>query len=533
MFMKFPGDRRDKLILATLFLLTLVLGYWRMVPEVCGAFHDDAIYVITAKALAQGQGYRLIYLPNSPIQTKYPILYPALLAVVWQLWPSFPDNLLLMKWFSLVCGASAIGLSYLYVLRFGYFSRPVAGISGLVCATSSIFLYFSTQTLSEIPFTVLVVLALWSFDAQMEESSPKGTRQFFLGVLLALPFLCRSIGVTLLFATIFIQYYRGRPLRWMALGMATVALPWLIWMGAGLGSWNRDPVSGYYTDYVSWWAAMDWAMAFHIVWQNLVYILLSTATLSLEGLNAIAKSINLWGWLGLLFFLGAIPIIALIIKLRTWRSLPFFMMAYFLLILVWPWHPVRFLVPILPFLLGYFFEDINKLLQRWKITTWYLLPVGLLLVATNLALLYQHGQSAEKFRYPHAFLQDYPASWASYQDIFQWLKTHSQPDDVIASMEDPMIFLYTGRQAIRPFKISPGILGYGNDLHTYGSAEDLIRTFKAYRVRYLVTFPIFAFDQTRIDALIAEVQKKYPGSLKHIYSSTDKRFAILELPQPN
>jgi hypothetical protein len=168
---------------------------------------------------------------------------------------------------------------------------------------------------------------------------------------------------------------------------------------------------------------------------------------------------NLWGWLVLLFFLGAIPLIALIIKLRTWRSLPFFMMAYFLLILVWPWHPVRFLVPILPFLLGYFFEDINNLLQRWKIKTWYLLPVGLLLVATNLALLYQHGQSAEKFHYPHAFLQDKPASWASYQDIFRWLKTHSRPDDVIASMEDPMIFLYTGRQAIRPFKISPGLLG--------------------------------------------------------------------------
>ena len=533
MLTKFPGDQRDKLIVAALFFLVLVLGYWRMVPEVCGAFHDDGIYVITAKALAQGQGYRLTYLPHAPIQTKYPILYPALLAVVWKLWPSFPDNLLLMKWLSLLCGAATIGLFYLYVLRFGYFSRAIAGISGLVCATSPIFLYFSTQTLSEIPFALLVILALWSFDAQMEEPSHKGIRQFLLGVLLALPFLCRSIGVTLVFAALLIQYYRGRPLRWMALGMATIMLPWFIWMGAGLGTWNRDPVSGYYTDYVSWWAAMDWAMAFRIVWQNLLNIVLSSATVSLEGLNAIVESINLWGWLFLLFFLGSIPLIAFITKLRTWRSLPFFMMAYFLLILLWPWHPIRFLVPILPFLLGYFFEELSNFFQHWKIKTWYLLPVGLLLVATNLALLYQHGQSAEKFRYPYPFLQKNPASWASYQDIFQWLKTHSQPDDVIASMEDPMIFLYTGRRAIRPFKISPGLLGYGDDLHTYGSAEDLIRTFKAYKVRYLVAVPIFAFDQNRIDALIAEVQHKYPGSLKLIYSCKDKRFAILELPRPN
>lgn len=61
-----------------------------MVPGVTGIYHDDGIYVCTAKALAQGQGYRLINLPDSPLQTKYPIIYPALLAVLWKIWPVFP-----------------------------------------------------------------------------------------------------------------------------------------------------------------------------------------------------------------------------------------------------------------------------------------------------------------------------------------------------------------------------------------------------------------------------------------------------------
>jgi hypothetical protein len=532
MFKKFPGDQRDKLIVTTLFLLVLVMGYWRMVPEVCGAFHDDGIYVITAKALAQGQGYRLIYLPNSPIQTKYPILYPALLAVVWKLWPSFPDNLLLMKWLTLLCGAGTISLSYLYFLRFGYFSRSIAAITGLICATSPIFLYFSTQTLSEIPFALLVILALWSFDAQMEQPDRKGIRQFFLGVLLALPFLCRTIGVTLVFPALFIQYYRGRTLRWMVLGIASVMLPWVIWMAAGLGNWNRDPVSGYYTDYVSWWAAMDGALAFRIIWQNLGNILISSAVVSLEGFTALLQSLNSWVQLFLTIFLGSIPLIALITNLRTWRLLPFFISSYLLLILVWPWHPFRFLVPILPFLVGYFFQGLNNSISRWKIKKSYLLAVGLsLLVAANITLLYQHGQAARKFGYPTVGLPKNPAFWASYQDIFEWIKIHSQPDNVIASMEDPMIFLYTGRRAIRPFKITPGLLGYGDDLEGYGSAEDLFKTLQAYKVRYLVKFPIFAFDQDLIDSVISEVQKKYPDSLKQVYSGKDKRFVIYELPR--
>lgn len=97
-----------KKIFAALVLMVLVLGYWRMVPTVCGAYHDDGIYVLTAKALAQGQGYRLIFLPNAPVQTKYPILYPALLAIIWKLRPSFPNNLFLMKWLTLFCGAATV-----------------------------------------------------------------------------------------------------------------------------------------------------------------------------------------------------------------------------------------------------------------------------------------------------------------------------------------------------------------------------------------------------------------------------------------
>jgi hypothetical protein len=531
MIRSFPGNQRDQLIVAGLAVLVLILGYWRMVPGVCGCFHDDGIYVITAKALAQGQGYRLTYLPDAPLQTKYPILYPALLAVIWKLWPSFPDNLFLMKWFTLFCGAASVGLSYLYLVRGGYFSRSVAGISALICATSPMFLYFSTQTLSEAPFALLAILAMWSFETQREGASNQGTRQFFLGILLALPFLCRTVGVTLVFAGLLIQYYRGRPLRWMGLGMAAVILPWFIWMAAGLGSWNRDPISGYYTDYFGWWAAMGWSLGLHIVGRNFLNLLISNVMVTLAGFTEIIRSVNSWGLIFFIFFLGSIPLITLITKLRTWRLLPFFMTSYLLLILLWPWPPIRFLVPILPFLFGYFFEGISNFCERGRIRTWCLLPIGLLLVAANLNLLYACAKQTSQFCYPYAGLVENPAPWASYQDLFHWLKIHSQPDDVIASWKDPMIFLYTGRRTVRPFRINPGLIGYGKDLEDYGSAEKLFQTLKTYQVRYLVGVPVFAFDQNLLDDLISEMQQKYPGLLKQVYSGQDKRFVVFELPR--
>ena len=63
--------------------VTVGLGWVCVMPVVCGSFQDDGIYVVTAKSLAEGRGYRLIHLPGEPAQTKYPILYPAMLAAVW------------------------------------------------------------------------------------------------------------------------------------------------------------------------------------------------------------------------------------------------------------------------------------------------------------------------------------------------------------------------------------------------------------------------------------------------------------------
>ena len=101
----FSLEKKDYYIATLLVFICFTLAYFRIVDGVCGIFHDDGIYVATAKSIAEGTGYRLINLPSSPLQTKYPFLYPAILAIIWKINPNFPDNLTVMQIGSAAFGA--------------------------------------------------------------------------------------------------------------------------------------------------------------------------------------------------------------------------------------------------------------------------------------------------------------------------------------------------------------------------------------------------------------------------------------------
>ena len=75
-----------------------------IIPAPCmvGAYQDDGVYLVTAKALADGQGYRHLELPGEPFQTKYPILYPLFLALIWRIFPNFPDNVTVIQLVNIV-----------------------------------------------------------------------------------------------------------------------------------------------------------------------------------------------------------------------------------------------------------------------------------------------------------------------------------------------------------------------------------------------------------------------------------------------
>src|SRR5215472_14975683 len=88
---------RVKILVGVTLAAALAPGAWiawrfRAMPEV-GAYHDDAVYLVSAKSLAGNSGYRILSLPERPFQTKYPPVLPFLLSLIWRLDPRFPENL--------------------------------------------------------------------------------------------------------------------------------------------------------------------------------------------------------------------------------------------------------------------------------------------------------------------------------------------------------------------------------------------------------------------------------------------------------
>ena len=77
-------------MLTAVIALAVTMAAFQPLPV--GVWVDDGHYVILARALATGEGYRYLNLPGAPFATHFPPGYPAFLAVLTRLVPAFPTN---------------------------------------------------------------------------------------------------------------------------------------------------------------------------------------------------------------------------------------------------------------------------------------------------------------------------------------------------------------------------------------------------------------------------------------------------------
>jgi hypothetical protein len=139
-------------------------SYWSSNKEVLGLLHDDGIYVVIAKSLSDGAGYRIISLPTALDQTKYPFLYSYILSWVWSFYPEFPDNIGLLK------AANGAFLVAIFILSYLFYRQCAAGeesegllFAALVCTNPAVF-SFTDFTVSDVLFLMLSLSAFLTLD---------------------------------------------------------------------------------------------------------------------------------------------------------------------------------------------------------------------------------------------------------------------------------------------------------------------------------------------------------------------------------
>jgi hypothetical protein len=520
---------RDYAAAAVLALAIAVGGALRMVPGVVGVIDDDAIYTVTAKALAEGDGYYLINLPGEPAQTKYPVLFPALLSLAWHAGDSLESRIFAAQCATTALAALALALAWLYCVRFRVGSRSSAFAGCLLAASAQNVLFYSSQTLSEMPFLVLLVAALWAGETRLRAVASSPAREFLAGVVLALPLLVRTAGAVVPMAAALVLLRHGRPLRWVVPGMVAVGLPWALWVLHGSDA-AADAVIAYQTDYWGWW--LDHG-SLQTVAANAYKAGEAFVHIDLEGF---AHALYTYGggatWL--FFAIGILPWIAVVAEARSFGLLPVTLLAYVALLCAWPWPPDRFLVPVLPFLGALLFEATRRALRKTGAGRGGEIALGGLLVAALLSngwVLSRYVSASRQSGYPYFMLTDAPVDWRQYQIAFEWLRGHSRPDDVIAAGFDAMTALYTDRHTVRPFELNSQAMFYGGTGSPISGVGEFEKILARHGARFLLLAPLPAYvvEEAFYELVNAAIDGR-PGLLRPVWQSKeDSRFAIFEI----
>ena len=172
---------RTRLVLAFLICLGVLLGALQLHPHL-GLFNDDAEYLVIGDALASGQGYTWANDPLQPPHNKYPPGYPLAVAGVLLLTGHADDaygGIIPAKLLTLLAFAGALVLLWLLLSR----TQREPGFEPLLAvglfAVNPFVLEYAVQIMSELPYTLLSLLALWAatrYGPHLQDKAPAQTR---------------------------------------------------------------------------------------------------------------------------------------------------------------------------------------------------------------------------------------------------------------------------------------------------------------------------------------------------------------------
>jgi hypothetical protein len=529
--------RKHDWLTALLCLLLVFFAASTISPDEVGLGHDDGIYVILGKALSQGNGLRLINLPTSPYQAKYPIVYPFLISLAWSL-VDFPDNIFWIKLMNVVFLFLILLVTYDISLILLDASRFLARLVILLVGTSFYVLHFSTNAFPEIPylfFSLAAVLLLLQGEGRKvtDNDNDKKYGSSFLAILcVSLAFQTRLAGLTLLLASVLYFLLRIKEKKKTAISVLLLLfalnLPWLFWTKAHNASPNINPLLDYYTGYTSSAIGLnsffDLTILKTTILAKIPYLYMNTAIL-ISNSSRVLKPLMAIVWVILL--LG----IYKSLWDKRYLFIHLYLAAYVSMYLCWPSLPaswLRHLIPMLPFLYILFFRGILVIkgeLSRfgnWRpqfyfsalviLTLLPNLPAGIIGIRKNI----QQGRQV----------------WDGYKEVISWIKEHSDKDAILASAYDPVYYLYTDRLSLRPwFQNAPTYYSpsleearpfLGDPDHCYSLLRDL-------NVGYLIREPLGGAEKKPVGKFFSDMVQRHSDELKLVFVSKDKLHKIYRI----
>jgi hypothetical protein len=226
-------------IAASIYLLRL--------DEAAGMIVDDAFYIVLAKAIAGGDGYRLISSAATPIMPAgVPPGFPALLAPVFLVSPAYPANLLSLKLISILAMAGVGVLCWRDLTGYRGVAPEQATWLALAVVITPAFLFLATSTvMAECAFTLAqlgVVVAVERIDRARRPLA----NAIVAGLVAAAAVYMRTAGVAVIAAAVvyLASRRRWRPLLAFAATVIACALPWQLYARANAAPFEERYAHG-------------------------------------------------------------------------------------------------------------------------------------------------------------------------------------------------------------------------------------------------------------------------------------------------
>jgi hypothetical protein len=434
-----------------------------------GAMEDDSIYFSSANALADHFGYILPSVPSQPVATKYPILYPWLLSWAWRWNPSFPANLRVAAILTLAFGMAFLVCSFIFLRGLEGIGDSEALLLTFLTAVHPIVLMYSSMVMSDLPFAALALAAMLTADRAMRPEA-SGAKTASCAGLTGLAILMRVLGVPIA-AGILAAALARRAWRQAAIFCAAL-IPFggVILHGAMLSRPSLPTGHGtgllgpgfatewtYYTSYIGYWKLS--VPNTHILWEmlknNALVVLFSPSSYTLFALLTKPTTLN-----KALMFLVTAGVFAGIVrqaKAGGWKPIHFALPFFLAVILFWNYPDTnRFLFPFLPLFLGGLWFEAKHLLEliakafresQQRSEKAIALALGLAVVALVCALAWNYVLGTRNIL---AMGRDRSNLLAEKREAYQWIAGNTSTGDVVIAYEDASLYLYSGRQSMRP-----------------------------------------------------------------------------------
>jgi 4-amino-4-deoxy-L-arabinose transferase-like glycosyltransferase len=413
-------------------ILTGILSFDSL-PSIIG---DNAEFMVLARALAEGEGFRYINLPDLRPATKYPPGFPAFLAG----WGAiFGLSIVSMKVNILVCFVLATCMTFLVARKLT--DDVLAALAALLVATSSAVVAYSHQVLSDIPYAFFSLLAIYILLA-----SRKRGWVLALGIALCIwAYFVRTVGASLVLAGAIFLFRRKQKREALVLlgGFVLVSGLWAIrnysltgegsrYMSVLLSANPYDPDKG----------AVTFGGLISRAWTNGTAYVGSLMPTNL--LPTLVKPVRDF---------GAVPVTALVAVLVTTVTVlggyalrrkasltTVYILLYFAVYLGWPevWRSERFMIPIAPILAVYFFAGIKWILGKFDVKGVAVYAVCGVLVLTNLIALKSYVGR----------VRGYPPGFVRYFDAATWVDEHAAPEAIVLCRKPFLFYVFSRRRTV-------------------------------------------------------------------------------------